>query len=238
MLDPTPPNERVRSVDVMNIHRIEVQGAGFTVPGVIIEPKGPKGAAVISHGYGGCKEEQLGLAWRVAEAGLVALAIDLRGHGEHQLSLDQNVQDDVEAAIRHCKKYGNVVAIGHSIGGRLSLISSADHAIAISPPLDPTYSEKTQDTLRKLRHNKVRSDDNNWVFEILRKMPLWKDEGKGYMIIYGSRDVPEIVRSCDVLMQNGGNVVRIEDALHGDTYLMNVTYMNVAKQLEAWFGYD
>lgn len=222
----------------MQIQRVEVQGAGFTVPGVIIEPKSPLGAAVISHGYGGCKEEQLGLAWRVAEAGLAALAIDLRGHGEHPLSLDKDVLDDVEAALRHCHRYGKVVAIGHSIGGRLSLISSADHAIAISPPLDSAYSERTEETLRKLRHNKVRSDDSNWVFEILRNMPLWKNEGKGYMMIYGSRDVPEIVSSCDALLNDGGNVVRIEGALHGDTYLMNVTYMNVARQLDEWFGYD
>lgn len=36
----------------------------------MIEPAAPKGAAVVIHGYGGCKEEQLGMAWRIAEKGL------------------------------------------------------------------------------------------------------------------------------------------------------------------------
>jgi dienelactone hydrolase len=46
---------------------------------VLIQPADPRGAAVIVHGgYGGNKEEQLGLGWRVAEAGLVAYVIDLR----------------------------------------------------------------------------------------------------------------------------------------------------------------
>jgi hypothetical protein len=235
-----PAHFQLRAVNRrrMKIYRIEIQGLGFIVPGVVIEPEYPKGAAVISHGYGGCKEEQLGLAWRVAEAGLVACAIDLRGHGEHQLSLDPDILADVEAAIKYCRKYGMVVAIGHSIGGRLSLISSADYAIGISPPLDQEYSEKTQESLRKLRHNKVRADVNNWVFEILKKIPTWKDDGRGYMIIYGSKDVPEIVRSCEDLKDQGGNVLEIEGALHGDTYLMGITYLSVAKQLDEWFGYD
>ena len=90
------------------------------------------GAAVVVHGYGGCKEEQLGLAFRVAESGLVTYSIDLRGHGQHPLKLDYNVQDDVELAIQHARRYGKVVAIGHSLGGRLSLMSSADFSIQIS----------------------------------------------------------------------------------------------------------
>ncbi len=219
----------------MKIGRIDIPGQGFEIPGVIIEPRFPVGAAVISHGYGGCKEEQLGLTWRVAEAGFTACAIDLRGHGEHPLPLDPNVLDDVEAAVRYCRRFGNVVAIGHSLGGRLSMHSGADYAIGISPPLDQTYSEKTQDTLRKLRHNKVRSDDNNWVFNILKDITPWREKDRRYMIIYGSRDVPEIVSSCRSLKEDGGNVIEIDGALHGDTYLMSVTYLNVARQLREWF---
>jgi hypothetical protein len=219
----------------MEIYRIDIPGQGFEIPGVIIEPQFPTGAAVISHGYGGCKEEQLGLAWRVAEAGFTACAIDLRGHGEHPLLLDHEVQDDVDAAVRYCRRYGMVVAIGHSLGGRLSLHSKADYAIGISPPLDQTYSERTQEALRKLRHNKVRSDDNNWVFEIIKNIPQWAPKDRRYMIIYGSRDVPEIVSSCRELKEGGGNALEIEGALHGDTYLMSITYLNVARQLREWF---
>jgi len=220
----------------LKIERVSVQGDGFTVPSVIIVPPHHIGAAVIAHGYGGCKEEQLGLAWRVAERGLVALAIDLRGHGEHPLPLDKNVLEDVEAGVDHCRRYGKVVAIGHSLGGILSLIGSADFAIGISPPTDRTYGEKTQDVLKKLRHNKVRADHDGQVFDIIKVLPEWERDDRRMLLIYGSRDVPEIVTACDDLRSKGANVVRIEDALHGDTYLMGAAYTALAKQLEEWFG--
>ena len=220
----------------MKIGRISIKGNGFEVPGVIIVPPHHIGAAVISHGYGGCKEEQLGLAWRVAEQGLVACAIDLRGHGEHPLSLDDDVLDDVEAAVDHCRRYGKVVAIGHSLGGILSMISTSDYAIGISPPTDRIYGERTQDVLKKLRHNKVRADHDGQVFDILKVLPEWHRDDRRTLIIYGSRDVPEIVVACDELRRKGANAVRIEDALHGDTYLMGAAYTEVAGQLEEWFG--
>ncbi len=120
----------------MAIIRESIQGNGFVVPGVQFIPSNAKNAVVIAHGYGGCKEEPLGLAWRVAESGLAVCSIDLRGHGEHALPMDEHIQDDIEAAIEHCRSYGKVTAIGHSLGGRLALISSADHAIGISPALE------------------------------------------------------------------------------------------------------
>lgn len=222
----------------MRIARVSIPGEGFTVPGVMIVPPRVIGAAVIAHGYGGCKEEQLGLAWRVAEQGLAACAIDLRGHGEHELALNGKVLEDVEAAVDHCRRYGKVVAIGHSLGGILSMISSADLSIGISPPTDRAYGEKTQDVLKKLRHNKVRASSEGQVFDILRVLPEWhRDDGRT-LIIYGSRDVPEIVAACDELRMDGANAIRIEDALHGDTYLMGSAYSAVASQLEEWFGTD
>jgi predicted alpha/beta-fold hydrolase len=65
----------------MDIENRFLPGDGCKVPAILIQPEDPIGAAVIVHGYGGNKEEQLGLGWRVAEAGLVACVIDLRGHG-------------------------------------------------------------------------------------------------------------------------------------------------------------
>ncbi|SMC21757.1 hypothetical protein SAMN02745134_01439 [Clostridium acidisoli DSM 12555] len=66
----------------MNITRETIKGNGFSVPSIVFTPSDLQGAAVIIHGYGGSKEEQLGLAYRVAEAGLKTFVIDLRGHGE------------------------------------------------------------------------------------------------------------------------------------------------------------
>jgi dienelactone hydrolase len=80
----------------MEIKRQFVPGDGFHVPSVLVTPPDPAGAVVIVHGYGGNKEEQSGLAWRVAETGLAACAIDLRGHGEHLLPFDINALDELE----------------------------------------------------------------------------------------------------------------------------------------------
>jgi dienelactone hydrolase len=207
------------------------------VPAIVMTPHDPMGAAVVVHGYGGCKEEQLGLAFRVAGSGLVTYSIDLRGHGQHPLKLDYNVQDDVEVAIQHARRSGKVVAIGHSLGGRLSLMSSADFSIGISPPLDGTYGSRTEELLKKLRGYRVRTDRPEKVFDLLAKIPNWEDTDQSRtMIIYGSRDVPEIVTSCDLLRSTKTNVLRIEDAIHGDTYQLEMTFEGIATQLREWFN--
>jgi pimeloyl-ACP methyl ester carboxylesterase len=220
----------------MIIERKHIKGRGFKVPGIVISPTSPKGTAVIAHGYGGCKEEQLGLAWRVAETGIAACAIDLRGHGQNSLPLDLGVLNDMEAAISHCRRCGPVVALGHSLGGRLALISGADFAIGLSPPLDPSYCARTKELLQKLRSYRVRPSDPDTVFNILRDLPPFKEKGGDRtMIVYGSRDVPEIVDAGDSLRAMGRNAVRIDDAVHGDTYLLESTFDAISSQIARWF---
>jgi alpha-beta hydrolase superfamily lysophospholipase len=75
------------------------------------KPSNSKGAVVEVHGYGGFKEETLGLAWRIAEKGFTTGVIDLRGHGEHLLDLDKNILSDLETAISHFRYYGKVTAL-------------------------------------------------------------------------------------------------------------------------------
>jgi dienelactone hydrolase len=225
--------ENVR-IEITTIEALELR-----VPTIKIIPKSPIGAAVVVHGYGGCKEEQLGLAARVASSGLAAYSIDLRGHGQHPMPLDDRVQDDLEAAIECAREYGKVVAIGHSLGGRLSLMSRADYSMGISPPLDGSYGARTEELLQKLRGYRVRTDDPTRVFDILARLPQWEDRDQfRSMIIYGSRDVPEIVASCDALRENRPNVHRIEGALHSDTYLLERTYDIIGAKLTAWFPRD
>lgn len=224
------------AAEPMRIDRLSIPGPGFDIPSVIITPPDPIGAAVLAHGYGGCKEELLGLAWRVAECGLAACTIDLRGHGQHALPLDKDFLMDMEAAIQYCRRYGKVVAVGHSLGGRLALMSSADHAIGISPPLDPHYCARTQELLQKTRSYRVRPEDSNAVFDILEKLPSCREDGTDRtLIIYGSRDVPEIMASCNELRTSGANVLMIEEARHGDTYQLESTFRAIEDQLSCWF---
>jgi dienelactone hydrolase len=220
----------------MKIRRLVIEDGNLKVPAIQISPPDPVGGAVVVHGYGGCKEEQLGLAWRVAGSGLVTYSIDLRGHGQHPLELDDGVQDDVELAIRKARESGKVVAIGHSLGGRLALMSGADFAVGISPPLDSSYGERTEELLKKLRGYRVRAESPGKVFDLLVKFSDWEDRnGERWMIIYGSRDVPEIVASCDRLRARRAKVIRIEDALHSDTYLLEKTFEAITRQLGQWF---
>lgn len=214
----------------MEIQRKFIDAGGFQVPCTLLMPYSASAAAVIVHGYGGCKEEQLGLAWRVAEMGLATCVIDLHGHGEHPLQLTDGVVDDVDAAIQFCRAYGQVAVIGHSLGGRLALLSSADMAIALSPAFCKTYTQQTRDSMKK-RAFRVRQGSPDAVYEICEALPVWEPDGRPTGIIYGSRDIPEIVQACEEQKAKGVPVVCIENALHSDTYLLEATFEEIGRQL-------
>jgi dienelactone hydrolase len=108
---------------------------GYAVPAYLLEPDRPAGAIALAHGYGGAKEQMLGLAARLAEAGFATCCPDLRGHGEHPAPLGPGLLHDLDAAVGYCRRYGRVAALGHSLGGRLALMSSADLLIAVSPAI-------------------------------------------------------------------------------------------------------
>jgi alpha-beta hydrolase superfamily lysophospholipase len=112
-----------------------VRHDGLHIPAVAFIPERPLAFGVVVHGYGGCKEEQFGLAWRLAECSVHAICIDLRGHGENEGRLDERVLEDVEETVDRFKQFGKVIAIGHSLGGRLCLLSHADCKIGVSPAL-------------------------------------------------------------------------------------------------------
>ena len=218
----------------MKIERQFIPGNGFHIPCVLITPPSPAGVAVIVHGYGGNKEEQLGLAWRVAEMGYVTCTIDLRGHGEHMLPFGVGALDEVDAAIRHCRSYGKVVVIGHSLGGRLALLSSADAVIALSPAICPTYAAQIHHIIENSRSYRVREPSIASVFEVLEKLPVWKPaDGRRTLLIYGSRDMPDIARGCQKLKEKGVPVIEISQALHSDIFLLEPTVDAIKKELAA-----
>lgn len=220
----------------MNIERTVIRRDALAVPCVMVEPPASIGAAVIVHGYGGSKEEQLGLAWRVAEVGITACAIDHRGHGEHELSLDEGVLQDVEAAIAYCRRFGKVAAIGHSSGGRLCLISSADFAIGISPALMTEVTPETERIVKGMRSYRARESFPGVNFEILRKLPVPQSiDTARTLILFGSRDVPEIVSVCKNL-EKEGRAIEINQGLHADMFLLEETFQQIAKNLRTWFG--
>jgi len=218
----------------MNIERISIPAGGYDIPAILLSPPAASSAAVIAHGYGGCKEEQLGLAFRIAEIGIAACAIDLRGHGEHPLFLNENALDDVSAAIRYCRSYGKVAAVGHSLGGRLALLSDADFVIGISPPaMVSTFGAPTRMILKEMRSYRVREEID--VLEVFRRLPVYEPSNNGSVLfICGERDVPEIKETCAALEARGEKVARIDKALHADIFLIEPTIEKVCRQLDEW----
>lgn len=222
----------------MEIEHRHIPGDGCLVPALLLNPGHPLGAAVIVHGYGGNKEEQLGLGWRVAEAGLLACVIDLRGHGEHPLPLDVHAGSDVKAAILHCRSYGKVTAIGHSLGGRLALVSDADLHIAISPSLGRVYGARTQEMLTNLRSYRVRPSDITTLLEIQDRLPVWdaqSDTGNS-LIVFAERDAPEISEGCSALLNTGTRTIKIPGAMHNDIFIVEKTFLAVRDQITEWYG--
>ena len=219
----------------MKIERIIIKYDNIEIPAVQITPDNPIGVAVITHGYGGCKEETLGLAWRIAEVGLAAITIDLRGHGENILPLDDGILPDVNASIKFGKQFGKVIAIGHSLGGRLSLLSDADFVIAISPALNQEFSEMTQNIIKTMRGHRVKESSPGALFDILGKLPRWKSKHKNHMILFGTRDVPEIVKECQNISLDDPQVFEIENALHGDTFIVEASFKRIIDQINTWY---
>ncbi len=222
----------------MKTQRISIQGKVGLIPGIIILPDGPPmGAGVFVHGYGGCKEEQLGLAWRAAEIGIVACAIDLRGHGESKLPLDGHVLDDVEAAVVYCRQYGIVTAIGHSLGGRMALLSRADFAIGVSPALSRNFSLATQEKVRISRSYRVHEVDKDAIFLALRQLPqMGERPPERVLLIYGTRDVKEIAAIAKSHGNRGVQLMEVAEATHADIFVIEEVIMQICQQLKKWLA--
>ena len=169
----------------MEVSRVEFESLdGKKVPSFFIDAKSSR-AALILHGYASSKNEMLGFGYEVAEKGYDSYVVDLRGHGDNENLFDENVIYDVEGVLKTLKqKYERVITIGHSLGGLLSLKSSSDFAIAISPPLMPNVVDVAKFMLR-VNSCRVREKDEDVLFKILEKYnpPERRDKA---LILYGS----------------------------------------------------
>ena len=73
-------------------------------------------------------------------------------------------------------------------------------------------------------------------FEVLKKLPAWQPvDDERALILFGSRDVPEIASACKELKAKGSHVIEIDRALHNDIFLLEETFAQVTRQLTNWF---
>lgn len=171
---------------------------GHVVPAYLLRPSSPAAGVAIAHGYGGCKEHMLGLAARIAEASLAACVFDIRGHGEHPASLDPAMLEDLEAILVFLRRFGRVAAAGHSLGGRLALMSSADAVVAISPALPQRPSEEGRAMLAQFGSTAVRARNPDEIMEILRAMPAPPAGSRPTLLLHAEGDIPSLIEAIRV----------------------------------------
>ncbi|TGA98015.1 alpha/beta hydrolase [Sporolactobacillus shoreae] len=220
----------------MEIQRAIIRLKTANTPAIVLTPENEVGTALVIHGYGGSKEEQLGLAFRIAETGLKTFVIDLRGHGENALEFDEAVLSDVQSIVSYCRSFGGkVIAIGHSLGGRLALISNADAAIGISPAICETFGGQTRKKLEELRHYRVNERSSVTLEKMLSAFPqpVFPKTHKKF-VLFGSRDIPEIVDSCRQL--DTDKAFEIKNALHSDIFTLDTTVSIIVRLIDSLYN--
>ncbi len=166
---------------------------GHAIPAFLFSPASPRGGAVVCHGYGGSKEEMLGVAVAVAERGTAALAIDLCGHGENPAPIGPAMFEELEVAIAFVRRFGKAAAVGHSLGGRLALMSSADVMVAMSPSVMMQMSPQGKWMFENLPSPGVREPYTGYVIELLERLGPVPSHGRPCLLIYSERDLKPLL---------------------------------------------
>jgi len=175
----------------MDFHRVNELKApdGHAIPGFLLTPASPRGGAVVCHGYGSSKEQMLGIATSIAEKGAAALAIDLCGHGENRAPIGPAMLGELDAAVAFVRRFGRTGAIGHSLGGRLALMSSADVMVAMSPSVMVQMSPQGKWMFENLPSPGVREPYSGYVLELLEKLGPVPPHAHPCLLLYSERDI-------------------------------------------------
>lgn len=204
----------------MNIHRNAYHVNKTVIPTIEIVPDNFAAEIVVIHSYGGSKEEILGFGFRLAEDNYKCTSIDLRGHGENKSIYDDLLLEDINALLCTIKKDKPMVAIGHSLGGHLALLSDADIKVGISPALEKSYSDQTVKIIKAMRQHRVREINGDINFDYIKKLPSVDGNLTDRdLIVYSKRDVPEIMNYVLHLKNVFKNIVEVDRAVHGDMFL-------------------
>ena len=188
----------------MDFRRVKDLAApdGHAIPGFLFTPASPRGGAVVCHGYGGSKEQMLGVAAAIAERGTAALAIDLCGHGENMAPIGPAMRGEVEAAVAFVRRFGKTAVIGHSLGGRLALMSSADVMVAMSPSVMMQMSPQGKWMFENLPSPGVREPYMGYVIELLEKLGPVMAHGRPCLLLYSERDIQGLLDGATGLQEN------------------------------------
>lgn len=85
----------------------------------------PRGAILVLHGAGSCKESHFDFCRAARAEGFAALAFDVRGHGESEGDLGAGVLDDLAAMAGELPAGVPLALRGSSMGGYLAIVGAA-----------------------------------------------------------------------------------------------------------------
>jgi pimeloyl-ACP methyl ester carboxylesterase len=161
--DMVVPPEAVR----INSEGVELAGHLY-LPGGAVDAEAP--GVVICHGLGSRKENHADFARLLQSRGFVALAFDLRGHGQSEGALDEGPVEDVLAAVRHLAGRpeadpSRIALRGSSLGGQLAIhaaaragairavvaICPAHEALILGREDEPWFETAVDDLARRIR---------------------------------------------------------------------------------------
>lgn len=208
---------------------------GHAIPAFLMAPKSPQGGAVLIPPYGATKEHMLGIAVVLAEQQIATLSIDPCGHGENQTAIGVVMREELEAAVAYMRRYGRVGAIGISIGGRLALMSSADHMVAISPAIVQEISPQGKWMFENFPSPAVREPYSGYVLELLEKLGPLTPHDRPCLLMYAQRDIPAIMEGAAGLRASlpGAELYYVKNDLRPDVQHDN----GLIRYLPRWFNH-
>ena len=208
---------------------------GHSIPAYLFSPVSPPAGVVVCHGYGGSKEQMLGVAVAVAERGMAALSIDLCGHGENRAPIGPGMRDELEAALGFVRRFGRTAVIGHSLGGRLALMSSADVSVALSPSVMVQMSPQGKWMFENFPSPGVRETYPGYVNELLEKLGPVPSHDRPCLLIYSERDIKPLLDGAAGLQ---AQLPRAEKRLISDEIRPDVEHESgLVRYFPRWFNH-
>jgi pimeloyl-ACP methyl ester carboxylesterase len=116
------------------IQPIEVESAGITIRGDLIEPTRDGRSVpivVLVHGWTGTASTMLALAEPLLDAGMPVVVFDVRSHGRSDRApavTIRHFRDDLTRVIEHLREIrpgSQIVVVGHSLGGAAGILACA-----------------------------------------------------------------------------------------------------------------
>lgn len=197
---------------------------------IVFNQKAPKLAeGLVIHGYGGNKEEILGLAINLAEKlSLKLVVFDLPGHGENKQIFNlKNSKQAVTAAASLLNQ--PQFFIGHSVGARLGLLLSLPCAVCLSLPGKAEFNGSNKELLRTLRYKRVQEvKPYSGLEEILKNNFFLPPKTLLLLAKEDLKSVKELAKVCQ--KQQKLKTVTINNCQHLDI----VSQPETVKEITVW----